>query len=260
MSIAEQLRKAIGTDIDPEVRKKTDAEMEADAKAQAEKLAEYNAKILAPVSFKQYTPEEIFAILEAHPRIKVDAFNRRIIKLMCLYFTRDERCADSGLDVNKGLFLYGGTGVGKTTLMEFFRRNMNHCYSIVPCVEIARDFASHGDKGGWDVVPKYSKNRDIVASSQNFGQNKSGFCFDDLGQEPETKSYGESVRIMGPILEARYVFGKFNSTHVTSNATPEQIEEYYGKRVRSRMAEMFNVMVFPSDSPDRRKVKEEETE
>lgn len=261
MSIADKLRQSIGTDVEFESRKKSDEEMEAEAKERAQILAAYNARVNAPVNYKQYTPEEIYGIIERHPSLKVDAFNRRIIKLLCLYFTRDERCAANGLDVNKGLFLFGGTGVGKTTLMEFFRRNENHCFSVKPCFEIAIEYAKHtnDDKPkGWDIVPRYANNRDIVPSPANFGQSKSGYCFDDLGSEPETKNYGESARIMAPIIEARYGKRAFNSTHITTNITPDQIQDAYGKRVRSRMAEMFNIIQFPDDAPDRRKVKEVE--
>lgn len=260
MSIADKLREAIGTETEFEVKKKTEAELQADADERARVLAEYNAKILAPVNYKQYTAEEIYGIIERHPRLKIDQFNRRIIKLMCLYFTKDNRCEEYGIDINKGLFLYGGTGVGKTTLMEFFRKNENHCFSVKPCIEIAREYARHMDDDkpkGWDIVPMYENNRDIVPSAANFGHSKSGFCFDDLGQEPETKSFGEYTRIMAPIIEGRYNKKRFNSTHITTNITPDQIEEAYGKRVRSRMAEMFNILVFPSDAPDRRKVQEE---
>lgn len=115
MSIAEKLRQSIGIELEFENRKKTQEEMEIEAKERAEILANYSKRILAPTNFKTYTAEEIYAILERHPSIKIDAFNRKIIKLMCLYFTRDERCSKHGLDVNKGLFLFCGPVLRRRT-------------------------------------------------------------------------------------------------------------------------------------------------
>jgi hypothetical protein len=46
----------------------------------------------------------------------------------------------------------------------------------------------------------------------------------------------------------------YNMTHVTTNLSPKNIEEIYGHRIRSRMAEMFNPVPFSDESPDRRRV------
>ncbi len=51
----------------------------------------------------------------------------------------------------------------------------------------------------------------------------------------------------------RYDIGvmPFWYTHVTTNLSGDQIEENYGTRVRSRMREMFNMIILPGE--DRRK-------
>jgi len=42
-------------------------------------------------------------------------------------------------------------------------------------------------------------------------------------------------------------------THATTNLAAKEIEELYGKRVRSRLREMFNLISFPAETKDKRK-------
>jgi DNA replication protein DnaC len=42
-------------------------------------------------------------------------------------------------------------------------------------------------------------------------------------------------------------------THITSNLSSKEIENFYGNRVRSRMREMFNVVGFGGGVGDKRK-------
>lgn len=235
---------------DGEVMKSDAADLKAKQEAS---LKAYGEKLNAPVVFKEYTAEEIYQVIEADPRIKIDSYNKRVIKLLCLYFTSDPRFIENGGDLKKGILLSGYTGVGKTYLMNFFRRNMNHCYEVIPCAVVADEYAA---KGRGIVGEKYSKLKDITPSAANFGKSKSGICFDDLGQEPETRYYAEAERIMTPVLEARYRMGEFRATHLTTNLTADMIGQTYSERVRSRMAEMFNVIVFPEGAPDRRRAEQ----
>jgi DNA replication protein DnaC len=42
-------------------------------------------------------------------------------------------------------------------------------------------------------------------------------------------------------------------THLTTNLSSGEIEQYYGNRVRSRMREMFNVVGFRGGVRDKRR-------
>jgi hypothetical protein len=42
-------------------------------------------------------------------------------------------------------------------------------------------------------------------------------------------------------------------THATTNLSASDLEAIYGNRLRSRMREMFNLISFPNDTPDKRK-------
>jgi DNA replication protein DnaC len=41
-------------------------------------------------------------------------------------------------------------------------------------------------------------------------------------------------------------------THITTNLSASEIEKLYGKRLRSRMRNMFNVISFDTNSKDKR--------
>jgi DNA replication protein DnaC len=57
---------------------------------------------------------------------------------------------------------------------------------------------------------------------------------------------------MADIILNRYDNPKIphHMTHLTTNLKPDEIEQAYGTRVRSRMREMFNVILLTG--PDRR--------
>lgn len=150
----------------------------------------------------------------------------------------------SGLDPNKGLMLIGNIGCGKTTLMKVFMENLNP-YRMVSCREVSEHWKKTGD------ISKYCTM--IMASAlapTAFGNRDSGICFDDLGIENKTKNYGDEINAMEEVILNWYDKKRFNRIHITTNLNPEEIEQKYGKRVRSRMREMFNQVLI--EGGDRR--------
>jgi len=221
---------------------------------------EYWEKVNAPVVYQEFTAEELFTKLESNPMVVIDENNRRAIKILCLYFTNDIRFEDMGGSLQKGLMIRGGIGIGKTYLMELFNKNQKQSYSIKNCGEIASQFTVSGR----DILDQYTTLKTTVASSKNFGQDKLGICFDDLGCEKEGVNYADRVEILAPILEMRYNRKLHAQTHITTNLPPDSyvdesglkiigLQEKYGDRLRSRMREMFNVIDFPLTATDRRK-------
>ena len=184
-----------------------------------------------------------------------DAKNKDLITSLSYYFTGNELFEKCGpkdkkpWSLNKGLMLCGGIGTGKTTLMKGFNKNKRRCYTVVSCRHIASKYAEMGA----DVLSEYSGKRYTVNSRDTFYQNEIGFCFDDLGTEESKKNYGNQANVMADILLNRYdnTNVPWHYTHATTNLTPEEIEEYYGTRVRSRLKEMFNMIAMTGE--DRRK-------
>lgn len=148
--------------------------------------------------------------------------NKKTIRDLLRYFLRDEL---SEYDVNKGVFLFGDFGRGKTLLMRLF--------SIFTTTLNVRPFVMCNCK---DIVVEVSKVGNLEPLENYFRGVK---CFDDLGfEDAGFKVFGNNVSVMEYILNHRCESGWM--THVTTNLTPDMIEQYYGERIASRIYQMFN--------------------
>lgn len=173
-------------------------------------------------------------------RFRIYKEDRGILLKLCNYIIKDyDSCKKDGIDPNKGLLLSGPVGCGKTSLMRLLKFLVPYQkpYSVIPSRNIVFGFNHIGFK----VIEDYG--------------NGQYFCFDDLGVEPTGRHYGKDCNVMGEILLSRYeLFVNHNiRTHCTTNLNAKELEERYGKRVRSRMRQMFNLVAFEKDSRDKRK-------
>lgn len=205
----------------------------------------YNESLRKSYVALQHTFDEVYdAFSNGHT---VDSFNERIVKNLCFYFTEDPRFEGN---LNKGLLLVGGVGIGKTTLMHFFKRNQKFSYKVVSCREIESDFSSTGEKS----VSNCSYNIEVATNANPYNQTHIGFCFDDLGTEANAKHFGHEKNVMAEIILNRYDNKlDFHCTHITTNLTAEEIKTQYGTRVSDRLKEMFNLIVFNKEAKSRRK-------
>jgi hypothetical protein len=217
----------------------------------------YREKITAPVSFKRYSARQLFTYLQEDPSFSLDQDNEEIVKLLCLYFTDNPQFEEKGYNLNKGLLLFGGVGVGKTFLLSAFRNNQKFSYQVASCQDVEGTYARVGDDKNEDTgevgLKKYYGLIPMTTLNQ-YGQDSLGFLFDDLGQEnTATKHYGTQRNVMLEVLSQRYKNNLFTSTHITTNLSGEQINQVYGVRVADRMKEMFNLISFPESAKSRRK-------
>lgn len=204
----------------------------------------YNEQLRRTWEPKKHTFDEVYdAFVNAYD---VDGFNQRIVKNLCYYFTEDSRFEGN---LKKGLLLVGGIGIGKTTLMHFFKRNQKFSYKVVSCRDIESDFSSTGEKS----VNNCSYNIDVATNANPYNQTQIGFCFDDLGTEANAKHFGHEKNVMAEIILNRYDNKlDYHCTHITTNLTADEIKAQYGSRVSDRMKEMFNLIVFNKDAKSRR--------
>lgn len=144
----------------------------------------------------------------------------------------------------------GGVGRGKTTAMRLFSGNTKQSYLIKSCTAIAREYASDGV----GIINKYSEMQENHNKAFTFNHSCLSICFDDLGTEGDKNNYGNKSNVMEDILLAIYdkQFISGYKFHITTNLSADQIGHRYGERVRSRLREMFNVLVYPAGA-DRRK-------
>ena len=167
--------------------------------------------------------------------------DRPLIRKLCAYIIKDHKaCRRHRMSLDKGLLLTGPVGCGKTSLMKLIR------------------YVSPG-KPPYEMIPSrnvvFSFNHLGFKTVQEYGDSGS-YCFDDLGLEPFGRFYGKDANVMGEVLLSRYecyqtTRGRLK-THATTNLNAAELEERYGTRVRSRMRELFNLISFNPDSPDKR--------
>ncbi len=208
------------------------------------KQIEYRERLARKATHPTFTADELFSYFSM--QYTVDDVNVKIITNICRYFSEDPQFEG---DLGKGLFIMGGVGVGKTSLMKFFMKNQRFSYRIDACREVETNYAQLGD----NYIDSRSFNMSIAVNSDIFGHQIIGFCFDDLGTEGNGKYYGKEKNVMAEILLNRYDNQlPFISTHVTTNLTAEQVKEQYGSRVTDRLRQMFNVIKFPVDAKSRR--------
>jgi len=161
-----------------------------------------------------------------------------IYKLVVYYIQDKENCKKFGLDISKGILLTGPVGCGKTSLMKLLKYVAPHLttYDVIPCRHVVFQF----NNNGFSVIEKYG--------------NTNAYCFDDIGIEAKGKHFGQACNVVGEILLSRHdLYSKTHKkTFATTNLNAAELEERYGSRVRSRMRQMFNLVVFDKGCIDKR--------
>lgn len=190
---------------------------------------------------------------------------RGLYGLLLLYFTNDPRFEKYGEDysLSKCLMLRGDVGCGKTTALTLVATTRGHLIhdfqavrhldevndmgwgdgftiapyklsDIVPAQKMEDTYRDHGDEGliRWLSKQDDKKNRELV--------------IDDFGNEEfGAKHFGNPKNVLEFIMNDRHKlwYDRGVKTHLTTNITSgEEIERKYGKRLRSRLREMFNVI------------------
>lgn len=148
-----------------------------------------------------------------------------VIEGMLLYFIGSK---DSPFPLQKGLYLSGETGVGKTDIMKVFSvfsETLNYrtfrivnCESLVLSVRVAKSYS---------VLEPY----------------KNGlWCFDDVAAEEATNVYGNYDEVVMTMMKHYYMnqFQKGFPPLATGNVQMNKLgERYKDPRFMDRMKEMF---------------------
>lgn len=222
-------------------------------KAKAGKIAEieYLKKLNSPKEYPKLNYDQLRAyVLSENPDYILDDDNEAIFEMLCMYFSGDEafEMQGEGFSLKKGIALYGAVGCGKTSLMRMFMNNTFRPFCITPCRKIADTYASEGSNALY-----YYSSTAKVQKQLNNGFSEIGRCYDDLGTENSKKNFGNEVNVMQDVLYKVYDNNVIGNFHLTTNIIGDDIEQFYGTRIRSRMREMFNVIAFNPSSKDRRK-------
>jgi predicted ATPase len=164
------------------------------------------------------------------------------------WMLRDEEVAhEFNIDLQKGIFLGGPVGVGKTHIMRLMQLIVPtplH-YELQGCDKVSAAFTRKGPV----ILDKY-----VGDPEKKDSYNNRIWCFDDLGMEDPAHYYRITCEVMKKILLGRHeLFMRYGTfTHFTSSLDPDAIERKYGKEVRSRMREMVNRITFDKNTKDKR--------
>lgn len=212
-------------------------------------------------SFMLKRAEEIF-----DGKFIIDEPNEKFFELLCCYFTGDNEFVKIATQneienpsLSKGLLIAGNFGTGKTWMMKLFAKNARQTYWIRSAKEIAQGYLNSGKKRSDGSFEDKKIPIEFIELFQNavndaavFYQPLSGLCIDDLGSESKKNNFGNIMNVVGDLIEERYYnknYGLF--LHATTNLSSEELKEFYGERVTSRMREIFNFIELPGN--DRRK-------
>ena len=144
---------------------------------------------------------------------------------------------DGVYDPDKGLFIWGNIGTGKSTLLQIIRiftnivRPVNkdgqpYNFRIYHASDVAFAY-SNEDGGGYQALIPFIKSQRIA--------------FDELGNEERpARHYGKPLNVFEHIFlhKANMRFEGF--WHATSNMEPSQLGTFYGDRNFDRAKEMVN--------------------
>lgn len=215
------------------------------------KEMEYAASLRKQKGYNQFNYEQLKAIIEEKAEkigFIFDEHNTEIFEILCLYFSNDPAFEiDCQFSFMKGIMLRGNVGCGKTTLLKLFQDNSFRPFSLVPCRDITYAYVTEGAP----AIQDYSSLKKVYPQMY-FGHEEIGYGFDDLGTEDDKKNFGNSANVMLDVLLSVYDKRTFANFTMTTNLGGEQIEAIYGKRLRSRLKEMYNILDFSPEAPDRR--------
>lgn len=184
---------------------------------------------------------------EVCPQWQVRADQREVINDIFRWCLR----LDGNLDPNKGLWLYGNIGTGKSTMLRIIRAfcrgvrtyysekyqlQMPYTFRIANAIDVCSSFS----KGGYAGIDEFIN-----------GQCQ---AFDELGSESiPTGYYGTAENVFQYIFQRRYDVFQMKDliTHVSTNISPQdpytgqnQIIDRYGERIWDRCREMFNFVPY----------------
>jgi DNA replication protein DnaC len=181
------------------------------------------------------------------PHFRIYPEDLIVIIPIIAWILRDEEVAKQfDVDLQKGIFLGGSVGTGKTQIMQLLRciTPDNLYFEMKRCDRISGEYTLKGPS----TLYTYT------GEGKNEKFNHRIWCFDDFGSEDVAHHYGRNCMVMKKILLGRYeLFTQFGTvTHITSALKTAEIEKKYGTEVRSRMREMFNRIIFDKNAKDKR--------
>jgi DNA replication protein DnaC len=158
--------------------------------------------------------------------------NQHYIKAMCFFLSNDPRFeTEMGYSLNKGIMVRGNTGCGKTYVIKclsYNERSPINMHSMIKINECIRESGEYMINFGKKIYID-----DVGAGSDETNGKLNAFI----------NFYGTKINWFRDFIESvNYKQTVFNNLIISTNCSFAEIEQLYGFRVRSRMAQMFNII------------------
>ena len=205
------------------------------------------AKTYKPIPLKDIKKVFHVVFIEENGELILTEDNKPIFDLISRYFAKDSSFNETTItmnepSLNKGLLIIGKYGCGKSSMMEVFQKigamlmpNNFMWFTSISTLDLVDEFESINEKDS------QSMSKEAFFNKYN---NVKTIYFDDFGTEKDASNYGKK-NLMQEILEKRYL--RKNKTYMTTNLSLLEIQKKYGKRVFSRLQQMFNIIEFSGD-------------
>lgn len=217
-----------------------------------------NKKRMVPRFRLPYTPQQVFTLLREACHAEVAARHRKFIASdSFLNHIRDIAQWITSDDSSFGLFLCGGAGNGKSTILRALKSLIDYLrsnepspsynfpirgFAIVPAkhlVALAKAY-NNPSRDNSELVNRYTHLRDLEI-----------LAIDDIGTEArESIHYGDFVTAVIDIMTYRY--DEQLCTFASSNLAPAEIATYYDERIADRFREMMHIINFGTEQSFRK--------
>lgn len=187
-------------------------------------------------------------LLRLEPRFDFSIYDGRILNSIVSWVWVYDDKNDLKWDFNKGLFLSGAIGRGKTLTLRLLYEYIADVVNRVPEL-----YDEHRNRLGrmWQSASMIANSYAAEGLPGLEGLIKPRQCLfiDEMGREPNPVSnYGTKMNVIQFLLQIRYDNRHRSVTHVTTNMTLDDVAEEYGLYIADRCLEMFNFIEFNGES------------
>ena len=157
----------------------------------------------------------------------------------------------AGFDTRKGFLIMGPVGCRKTSMMQAFQNNPFASFRIIEAQEMVQAYKEVGDM---------AFNYFHISDKRNkFGHESYELCIDEVGREERSViARGASFASTHINFMEEYIFRLYKNQrrlHLITNATSyDDLVKTYSEAAASRLLKLFNVVIFPENSPNYRLV------
>ncbi|WP_181841201.1 hypothetical protein [Emticicia sp. BO119] len=184
---------------------------------------------------------------DARAQFAIDQYCEAELRMFLEYFYG--RNLYEGIDTRKGFLIMGPVGCRKTSMMQAFQNNPFASFRIVEAQDMVQAYKEAGDM---------AFNYFYISDKRNkFGHESYDICIDEVGREERSVlAKGASFSSTHINFIEEYIFRLYKNPrrlHLITNATSyEDLTRTYSEAAASRLLKLFNVVIFPDNSPNYR--------